>query len=188
VLLADLLGRVAGCLPRRETRQCCGQMVSGLLMELDEVVPAAEIIVLIGGQWPLEPLPAGYPGEVATQYRYRDGAGEIGIIASVTQPFCCGCTRARLSAEEMLYTCLFAGSGHHLRAALRGGVSDQALREQIAAIWTTAFRPLLRAAHACDRPHAESGDVAPRRLANRCSASGPALTRSRVLKQNRRPR
>ena len=103
---------------------------------LDEVVPAAEIIALIGGQWPLEPLPASYPGEVATRYRYRDGAGEIGVIASVTQPFCRSCTRARLSAEGMLYTCLFAGSGHDLRAMLRGGASDQALREQIAAIWT----------------------------------------------------
>jgi len=103
---------------------------------LDEVVPAAEIIALIGGQWPLEPLPASYPGEVATRYRYRDGAGEIGVIASVTQPFCRSCTRARLSAEGTLYTCLFAGSGHDLRAMLRGGVSDQALREQIAAIWT----------------------------------------------------
>ena len=103
---------------------------------LDEVAPAAEIIALIGGQWPLEPLPASYPGEVATRYRYRDGAGEIGVIASVTQPFCRSCTRARLSAEGMLYTCLFAGSGHDLRAALRGGASDQALREQIAAIWT----------------------------------------------------
>ena len=78
---------------------------------LNDVVPAAEIIALIGGQWPLEPLPASYPGEVATRYRYRDGAGEIGIIASVTQPFCRSCTRARLSAEGMLYTCLFAGSG-----------------------------------------------------------------------------
>jgi len=103
---------------------------------LDDVVPAAEIISLIGGQWPLEPLAASYPGEVASRYRYRDGAGEIGIIASVTQPFCRSCTRARLSAEGKLYTCLFAGSGHDLRAMLRSGVSDQALREQVAAIWT----------------------------------------------------
>ena len=103
---------------------------------LDDVVPAAEIIALIGAQWPLEPLPASYPGEVATRYRYRDGAGEIGIIASVTQPFCRGCTRARLSAEGQLYTCLFAGSGHDLRATLRSGASDEALREQITAIWT----------------------------------------------------
>ena len=103
---------------------------------LDDVVPAAEIIALIGGQWPLEPLPASYPGEVATRYRYQDGAGEIGIVSSVTQPFCRSCTRARLSAEGKLYTCLFAGSGHDLRATLRSGASDQALREQITAIWT----------------------------------------------------
>ena len=103
---------------------------------LDDVIPAAEIIALIGGQWPLEPLPASYPGEVATRYRYQDGAGEIGIVASVSQPFCRSCTRARLSAEGKLYTCLFAGSGHDLRATLRSGASDQALREQITAIWT----------------------------------------------------
>jgi GTP 3',8-cyclase len=105
---------------------------------LDHVAPAAEIIALIGGQWPLEPLPASYPGEVATRYRYQDGAGEIGIIASVTQPFCRSCTRARLSAEGKLYTCLFAGSGHDLRAAVRNGGSDQALREQITATWPCA--------------------------------------------------
>jgi cyclic pyranopterin phosphate synthase len=103
---------------------------------LDEVVPAAEIISLIGGQWPLEPLTPAYPGEVASRYRYRDGAGEIGVIASVTQPFCRGCTRARLSPEGRLYTCLFADAGHDLRGPLRAGASDQALREQVAAIWT----------------------------------------------------
>jgi GTP 3',8-cyclase len=103
---------------------------------LDDVVPATEIIALIGEQWPLDPVPPGYPGEVASRYRYRDGAGEIGVIASVTQPFCRGCTRARLSAEGLLYTCLFAGTGHDLRGPLRGGASDQALRQQVAAIWT----------------------------------------------------
>jgi len=82
---------------------------------LDDVVAAAEIIALIGERWPLEPLAASYPGEVACRYRYRDGGGEIGVIASVTQPFCRGCTRARLSAEGSLYTCLFAGAGHDLR-------------------------------------------------------------------------
>jgi cyclic pyranopterin phosphate synthase len=76
---------------------------------LEEVVPAAEIISLIGGQWPLEPVAPAYHGEVAS--RYRDGAGEIGVIASVTQPFCRGCARARLSADGRLYTCLFAGAG-----------------------------------------------------------------------------
>jgi cyclic pyranopterin phosphate synthase len=103
---------------------------------LDEVFPAAEIIQLIAKQWPVEPVAPSYPGEVAGRWRYRDGAGEIGIIASVTQPFCRGCTRARLSAEGKLYTCLFAGAGHDLRGILRAGASDQELREQVAAIWT----------------------------------------------------
>ena len=103
---------------------------------LEEVVPAAEIISLVGGQWPLEPVAPGGPGEVATRYRYRDGGGEIGVIASVTQPFCRGCTRARLSADGKLYTCLFAGTGHDLRGLLRAGASDEALREHVAAIWT----------------------------------------------------
>jgi cyclic pyranopterin phosphate synthase len=102
---------------------------------LDQVVPAAEIISLIGGQWPLQPVAAAYPGEVASRYRYRDGAGEIGVIASVTQPFCRGCTRARLSADGQLYTCLFAAAGHDLRGPLRAGASDQALREQVSSIW-----------------------------------------------------
>src|SRR6266516_3810185 len=101
---------------------------------LEEVVPAAEIISLIGRQWPLEPVAPAYPGEVASRYRYRDGAGEIGVIASVTQPFCRGCTRARLSADGQLYTCLFAAAGHDLRGPLRAGASDQALRQQIKAI------------------------------------------------------
>jgi cyclic pyranopterin phosphate synthase len=103
---------------------------------LDDVVLAAEIISLIGGQWPLQPVEPAYPGEVARRYHYRDGGGEIGVIASVTQPFCRGCTRARLSADGKLYTCLFAGAGHDLRGPLRAGSSDQALREQVAAIWT----------------------------------------------------
>ena len=103
---------------------------------LEEVVPAAGIISLIGRRWPLEPVAPTYPGEVASRYRYRDGAGEIGVIASVTQPFCRGCTRARLSADGRLYTCLFAGSGYDLRGPLRAGSSDQALRAQVAAIWT----------------------------------------------------
>ncbi len=75
---------------------------------MDDVVPAAEIVATINERWPLEPLQPNYPGEVANRYRYRDGAGEIGVIASVTQPFCGACTRARLSADGKLYTCLFA--------------------------------------------------------------------------------
>jgi GTP 3',8-cyclase len=102
---------------------------------MDDVVPAAEIISLVGSQWPLEPVPPSHPGEVATRYRYQDIAGEIGLIASVSQPFCRGCTRARLSADGKLYTCLFAGAGHDLRAPLRAGASDQDLSELIAAVW-----------------------------------------------------
>jgi len=102
---------------------------------LNEVVPAAEIISLIGEQWPLDPAAANYPGEVANRYRYRDGGGEIGIIASVTQPFCRGCTRARLSADGQLFTCLFAGAGHDLRGPLRAGATEEALRELVTGIW-----------------------------------------------------
>src|SRR5262249_50094056 len=82
-------------------------------------IPAAEIIAQVGGQWPIEPVAPTYPGEVASRYRYWDGAGEIGVIASVTQPFCRGCTRVRLSADGQLYTCLFAAAGHDLRRPRR---------------------------------------------------------------------
>jgi GTP 3',8-cyclase len=102
---------------------------------LDEVVPAAEIVAAIDTEFPLEPLEPNYAGEVARRYRYADGAGEIGVIASVTQPFCGACTRARLSAEGRLYTCLFATKGHDLRAALRRGASDEELAEAIAQVW-----------------------------------------------------
>src|SRR2546426_12271517 len=103
---------------------------------LDDVVPAAEIISRIGGQWPLEPIAPAYPGEVAARYRYRDGAGEIGVIASVTQPFCHGCTRARLSADGRLYTCLFAAQGHDLKSLLRGGAGDGQITDHLGRIWS----------------------------------------------------
>jgi len=102
---------------------------------LDDVVPAAEIVATIGAELPLEPLEPNYRGEVARRYRYRDGSGEIGVIASVTQPFCGDCTRARLSAEGRLYTCLFGVRGHDVRALVRGGASDQELEGAIGAIW-----------------------------------------------------
>ncbi len=102
---------------------------------LDDVVPAAEILATIGQHWPLEPIEANYRGEVATRYRYRDGGGEIGVIASVTQPFCGACTRARLSADGTLYTCLFATSGHDLRALLRDDLSDEQLQAGLRSIW-----------------------------------------------------
>lgn len=101
----------------------------------DTVVSVEEILARIDARWPLEPLPPNYPGEVARRWRYRDGAGEIGMIASVTQPFCGGCSRARLSAEGQLYTCLFAGAGTDLRAMLRAGASDAVIIEKIAATW-----------------------------------------------------
>jgi cyclic pyranopterin phosphate synthase len=103
---------------------------------LDEVVPAAEILERIGAEFPLEEVAPEYPGEVATRYRFQDGAGEIGVIASVTRPFCGDCTRARLSADGRLYTCLFAVSGHDLREPLRSGGSDEELRRRIEGVWT----------------------------------------------------
>jgi cyclic pyranopterin phosphate synthase len=102
---------------------------------LDDVVPAAEIVARIGEVFPLEPVDPAYRGEVARRYRYVDGAGEIGLIASVTQPFCRGCTRARLTAEGRLYTCLFATRGHDLRALVRGGASDVEISDAIARVW-----------------------------------------------------
>ena len=102
---------------------------------LDDVVPAAEIVAAIDAEMPLEAVPPNYPGEVADRWRYRDGGGEVGVIASVTQPFCRDCTRARLSAEGELYTCLFAVRGHDLRAPLRAGAGDEELAATIAAIW-----------------------------------------------------
>jgi cyclic pyranopterin phosphate synthase len=102
---------------------------------LDDVVPAAEILAAVDAVFPVEPVEAAYRGEVARRWRYRDGAGEIGIIASVTQPFCGDCTRARVSAEGRLYTCLFGVRGHDLRALVRSTESDDELREAIAAVW-----------------------------------------------------
>ena len=102
---------------------------------LDDVVPAAAIVARVHGEWPLEPVDPHYRGEVAQRYRYRDGKGEIGVIASVTQAFCRDCTRARLSAEGKLYTCLFATEGHDFRAPLRGGASDSEISAAIARVW-----------------------------------------------------
>jgi cyclic pyranopterin phosphate synthase len=100
-----------------------------------DVVPAREIVSMIAAEWPIEPLEANYFGEVAERWRYTDGAGEIGVISSVTQPFCGSCTRARLSSEGALFTCLFAERGTDLRALLRGGASDDDLREAITRVW-----------------------------------------------------
>jgi GTP 3',8-cyclase len=103
--------------------------------KLDEVVPSAEVLRIIGTEFPLEPIDANYPGEVAQRWRYQDGAGEIGVISSVTRAFCDSCTRIRLSTEGKLYTCLFAQSGHDLRALLRASAGDEELDAAIAGIW-----------------------------------------------------
>jgi len=95
-----------------------------------------DVVAMIDREMPLEPVQSGYRGEVAARYRYKDGGGEIGVISSVTQPFCADCTRARLSADGALYTCLFATQGHDLRALLRSGASDEEISSAIAAVWT----------------------------------------------------
>ena len=102
---------------------------------LDEVVPAADLLAAVTAVWDAEPIEAAYRGEVAGRYRYLDGAGEFGIISSVTMPFCRDCSRARLSADGQLYTCLFAVAGHDIRAVLRDGSTDDDLTAFIAAIW-----------------------------------------------------
>ena len=102
---------------------------------LDDVVPASEVVASIDAVMPIEPLPPRYRGEVATRWRYRDGSGEVGLIASVSAPFCGDCTRARVSAEGKLDTCLFSAVGHDLRAILRSGASDAELGDAIAAVW-----------------------------------------------------
>ena len=103
--------------------------------KMDDVVPAAEIIERISAEMPLEPVEANYRGEVAMRYRFRDGAGEIGVIASVTEPFCGDCTRLRLSPEGQIVTCLFASGGTDLRAPLRSGASDEEIEEIVRRIW-----------------------------------------------------
>ena len=102
---------------------------------MDDVVPAGQIVRTIGAELPLVPADPNYSGEVAERWRYADGGGEIGVIASVTQAFCRDCTRARLSTEGKLFTCLFAADGYDLRALVRGGFDDAALARAVGAIW-----------------------------------------------------
>lgn len=127
---------------------------------MDDVVPAAEIIDAISAEMPLEPAEANYTGEVASRYCYRDGGGEIGIISSITQPFCATCTRARLSPEGQLYTCLFGSAGHDFRSLLRSGASDEDISHFVGKVWRrrsdrysdvrtmeTAMRPKVEMSH-----------------------------------------
>ncbi|MEA2568368.1 MAG: 3,8-cyclase [Acidobacteriota bacterium] len=102
---------------------------------LEDVVPGREIVETLSREWPLEPVDAQYFGEVAERWRYVDGGGEIGVITSVTQPFCGTCTRARLTASGELFTCLFSGNGHDLRALVRSGASDEELAAAVAKVW-----------------------------------------------------
>jgi GTP 3',8-cyclase len=104
--------------------------------KLDQVVPSSEILESIHQQMPLEPVAPGYRGEVASRHRYLDGGGEIGLVSSVTLPFCSDCTRARLTADGSLYTCLFGSKGHDLKAIVRSGASDEAIAHHIESIWT----------------------------------------------------
>jgi len=103
---------------------------------MDDVVPAAEIVKMINAEMPVEPLEPNYRGEVAERWRYKDGSGEIGVIASVTQAFCRTCNRARLSAEGKLYTCLFAVKGHDFRELIRAGASDDEVSQALMQVWS----------------------------------------------------
>jgi GTP 3',8-cyclase len=102
---------------------------------MDDVIPSAEVVRRVGEHFPLEPAEANYAGEVAGRWRYRDGAGEIGVISSVTGAFCSTCTRARLSTDGQLFTCLFAQRGYDIKAMLRAGADDQAIADAVTAIW-----------------------------------------------------
>ena len=105
--------------------------------KMDEVLPSSEVVERIHAEFPLLPAEPNYTGEVAERWRYCDGGGEIGVVSSVTQAFCSTCSRLRLSTEGKLYTCLFAQSGHDLRALLRGGCGDNELAGALADVWRT---------------------------------------------------
>jgi cyclic pyranopterin phosphate synthase len=124
---------------------------------LDEVVTADEILSTLSREFPLEPMDPTHPGEVAERYRYLDGAGEIGVIASVSRPFCGGCSRARLSADGQLYTCLFATRGHDLRRLLRDGATDEDLEADLRRVWVARDDRYseLRSAATADLPKVE---------------------------------
>lgn len=103
--------------------------------QMNDVFSAKEIVNEVNQELPIEPANANYKGEVAKRWRYKDGGGEVGVISSVTQPFCQSCTRARLSAEGKLYTCLFAVEGKDLRHLIRQGANDEHIKDVVSAIW-----------------------------------------------------
>ena len=127
----------------------------------NDVVSAKEIVDMISAELPLEPLDPNYKGEVANRWRYKDGSGEIGVISSVTQPFCRDCNRARLSAEGKLYTCLFAVNGHDLKSLVRSGATDDELSQEIARIWgkRTDRYSELRSENTIDLPKVEMSHI-----------------------------
>jgi cyclic pyranopterin phosphate synthase len=127
----------------------------------DDVVSAKEIVKIISAEIPLEPLDPNYTGEVAERWRYTDGSGEIGIISSVTQPFCRDCNRARLSAEGKLYTCLFAVKGHDLKGPIRSGATDDELSQEITRLWSkrTDRYSELRSENTIDLPKVEMSHI-----------------------------
>ncbi len=103
---------------------------------LEEVVPAREVVARISARWPLDPVAPAYPGEVASRFRYRDGGGEVGVISSVTAPFCGGCTRLRLSADGRVHTCLFSRGGLDLRPTLRSGAGQSGAEAALRSLWS----------------------------------------------------
>ena len=126
----------------------------------DRVVPSRETLDLIAREFPVQPVQPAYRGEVASRYRFTDGGGEIGFISSVSQPFCRDCTRIRLSADGRLYTCLFAVDGFDLRRLLRGGATDEEIRERIRMVWSRrADRYSEERAHRRQQPAAAGGKV-----------------------------
>lgn len=120
--------------------------------KMDEVVPAHEVLATINAAFPLVSVDASYPGEVAERWRYADGAGEVGVIASVTQAFCTDCTRLRLSTDGKLYTCLFANSGHDLRPLLRDGAQESDIADRIADLWDKRADRYSEIRHAATAP------------------------------------
>jgi GTP 3',8-cyclase len=128
---------------------------------MDDVVPAAEIVKRISAEMPLEPLGPNYTGEVAERWRYKDGSGEVGVIASVTQAFCRSCNRARLSAEGKLYTCLFAVQGHDFRSLLRSGAGDDEISKVVERVWNLRADRYseLRSENTADLPKVEMSHI-----------------------------
>jgi cyclic pyranopterin phosphate synthase len=125
---------------------------------MEQVVPSRELLDAVQARWPVRATGKNYPGEVARRYQYADGQGEIGFISSVTKPFCGSCSRARLSAEGMLYTCLFATHGTDLREPLRNGAGDEELADILSRIWlqradrySELRRPDVAATHALSK-------------------------------------